>query len=489
MITFEIHNAYTKLVAPEKVIQAIRKWCSLEYEFYGMDWSTRPPRQRKQKGYVTYFTKDNKFPTGWAGQFHNILVKKLNKEVTVKDLRRKPLSQPNPLPINPDFELRNYQQEAFQLASKRKRGILYHATGSGKTPLAGYMLAKWGYNSLYVVPDRTLLNQTIEDFHNAVGIPKEYIGKIGDKVFDPKQITVSTIQSLWSKIKKDDPEFKQYLDSIEVLFFDEAHHIKMDNKGHPKNTYFYVSMYIDAYYRFGLTGTPGGKGSLDYKTLQGATGRVLHHVSSSKLINEGYLTKPFIWMIDCPADRIRDWKTTYDHNIINNEFRNEVIYRLAHYFAQKGLSVLISVNLVDKHAVPLHTMIEGSEILTGKTENRSEILKRFSEKDFQVLVTTLVKEGVNIPSIDVIIYAAGGKSDKKTVQQTGRALRKSEGKNAAILIDFFDNDEKGILIKHSRKRKREYSSEPEFEFMGIIDVNKYGFDFLNEVMEKVENGK
>lgn len=489
MITFEIHNAYTKIKGPEKYLNTIRQWCTLEYEYYGMDWSSRPPRRKKQIGYVSYYTKADEFPSGWVGSFYRILTKKLNIKIEIKDLRRKPSANPNPLPVKEDFSLRDYQEEAFEITSRVKRGILHHATGSGKTPLAGYMLAKWGLNSIYIVPDRTLLKQAIKDFTVDVGIPEEYIGQIGDKVYDPRQITVSTIQSIWSKIKRGDPEFKRYLETIDVLFFDEAHHIKMDSSGHPKNTYFYISMFIDAHYRIGLTATPGDQGSLDYRTLQGATGKVLHRVSSSQLINEKYLTRPFIWMIKNPADRISDWKATYDHNIINNDYRNEIIARLAYFFEDKGLSVLISVNLVEKHAIPLHTMIQGSQILTGKTEGREEILQGFQNKDFHVLVTTLVKEGVNIPSIDVIIYAAGGKSDKKTVQQTGRVLRTSEGKNAAILIDFFDDDEKGMLIKHSRKRKKTYSTEKEFEFMGVIDLDKYGFDFLKEVMEKVKNGK
>ncbi len=488
MITFEIHNAYTKIKGPDKMIKAVRKWCTLEYEFYGMDWSTRPPRRRKQKGYISYFTKANEFPSGWTGKFYRMLTKTLNLEVEIIDARRKPHLSPNPLPIKEGFSLRDYQQEAFEKTSKVKRGILHHATGSGKTPLAGYMLAKWGFKSIYVVPDRTLLKQAIKDFTEDVGIPEEYIGQIGDNVYDPRQITVATVQSLWSKIKKGDPEFKEYAKEIDVLFFDEAHHIKMDSKGYPKNTYFYISMFIDAHYRIGLTATPGDKDSLDHKTLQGATGKVIHRVSSSFLINKGHLTKPYIWMVRCPADRISDWRATYERNIIENEYRNEIITRLAYFFADKGLSTLISVNLVEKHALPLHLSIQGSQVLTGKTEGRQDILRSFQNKEFHVLVTTLVKEGVNLPAIDVIIYAAGGKSDKKTIQQTGRALRTSESKNAAILIDFFDDDETGMLIKHSRKRKKEYSTEKEFEFMGIIDLDKHGFDFLNEVMEKV-NGK
>jgi len=487
MITFEIHNAYTEVKASEEILDMIREWCVLEYEFYGMDWSTRPPRRKIQKGYVTYFTQDNKFPSGWTGKFYHIISNSLGIEVNIKDKRNSPkTSEANILSIKDDFELRGYQKEAFEKAVKKKRGILNHATGSGKTPLAGYILAKLGYNSLYIVPDITLLNQAIGDFINDVGIDPQYIGKIGDKVYDPKQITVCTVQSAWSLIKQNNLIFKEFLDSIDVLFFDEAHHIKMDNKGRPKNSYFFISMAVDAFYRFGLTATPGSKDSLDRNTLEGATGRVIDIVSSSFLIKNGYLTKPYIWMVRSPAKKISDWKTTYDHNIIENNYRNEVISRLSMYLASKGLSVLVSINLVKKHGVPLNDMTEGSKLLTGETPNRVEILDQFKNKEFNILFTTLVKEGVNIPTMDVLIYGAGGKSDKKSIQQTGRVLRVSDGKKVAIMIDFFDDDERGMLIKHSRKRKKVYESEEEFEFMGIVNIEEQGFDFLREIIKKIE---
>jgi superfamily II DNA or RNA helicase len=72
--------------------------------------------------------------------------------------------------------------------------------------------------------------------------------------------------------------------------------------------------------------------------------------------------------------------------------------------------------------------------------------------------------------MDVIIMAGGGKSNKQTVQRVGRALRKSEGKSKAMIIDFYDADN-GMLERHSKARLKTYKKESEFEINPIIEVD------------------
>ena len=101
---------------------------------------------------------------------------------------------------------------------------------------------------------------------------------------------------------------------------------------------------------------------------------------------------------------------------------------------------------------------------------RKQILEDFGNKKIKILISTVVNEGVNIPSMDVIIMAGGGKSNKQTVQRVGRALRKAEGKSEAVIIDFMDADG-GMLQRHSKARLKTYRKESEFEIKEIIDVN------------------
>ena len=230
---------------------------------------------------------------------------------------------------------------------------------------------------------------------------------------------------------------------------------------------------LDCYYKFGLTATPGDPNSLERELLEGATGRVIDHVSSSELIKRGLLTKPVIQMYKItPPQRFSDWQAAYKQNILKNGRRNAQIVRLAERYADEGKSVLITVTRVAEHGGLLNDMIEDAVFMSGQTpaDERKQILEDFGNKKIKILISTVVNEGVNIPSMDVIIMAGGGKSNKQTVQRVGRALRKSEGKNKAMIIDFYDAD-RGMLERHSKARLKTYKKESEFEIKDHIDVN------------------
>ena len=104
---------------------------------------------------------------------------------------------------------------------------------------------------------------------------------------------------------------------------------------------------------------------------------------------------------------------------------------------------------------------------TDKSDIRLDVLQRFREGELKILLSTLIKEGVDLPEMDAIILANAGKGGvggRKTVQTIGRCLRLTEKKNTAIIIDFFDDDG-GVLAKHSEERMKVYKSEPEFEIV------------------------
>jgi len=69
--------------------------------------------------------------------------------------------------------------------------------------------------------------------------------------------------------------------------------------------------------------------------------------------------------------------------------------------------------------------------------------------------------------LDVVINAAGG-SD--TIQLIGRALRVSEGKNTAIVVDFIDNQHQQ-LYRQSMARMKKCQKVKEFN-VEIIGDNK-----------------
>ena len=473
---FNLGNSYTLVTNATPEQEALlHQWCNKEYEYYGLDFSQKPPRRMKMVSKLPYF-KYNKFPSGWTGKF----LQRLRKDpahcndITFKDVRTKAKNGAFLVGMTGKLNvpmLRDYQERALKQSLKSSRGIIHHATGAGKTVVTAALLSEIGLPSLVIVPTLNLLLQTAEDLKGFLG--EEHVGEIGEGVFNPKLFTVATVQSLWSKIKRNDEELSKLFKTIDVLCIDEAHHINVAGKNKIQNTYFQIAMMTDCFYKFGLTATPGDPESLERELLEGATGRVIDHVSSSELIKRGLLTRPEIQMYKItPPQRYSDWQAAYKQNILRNARRNAQIVRLAKQYSAEDKSVLITVTRVDEHGGLLTDMIEDAVFMSGKTpaDERKQILKDFGNKKIKILISTVVNEGVNIPSMDVIIMAGGGKSNKQTVQRVGRALRKSEGKSKAMIIDFMDADG-GMLQRHSKARLKTYKKESEFDIKPIIEIN------------------
>jgi superfamily II DNA or RNA helicase len=75
------------------------------------------------------------------------------------------------------------------------------------------------------------------------------------------------------------------------------------------------------------------------------------------------------------------------------------------------------------------------------------------------IASPIFDEGIDVPRVDTVILACGGKSYVKLLQRIGRGMRKKDdGKNELIIIDFIDDTNK-YLLKHSDRRIKTYVSE------------------------------
>ena len=456
---YNINNIYTEAIGTEEELQALKDKFTFQYPYWQRTKGNKPQLKFRMLCYCKY----NKFPTGWISRV-------LTKNDTYEDNRvaseHKQYLTPNIYDLRPE-----YQIPAIEVAKKAGRGIIHHCTGSGKTVIMAHLIQEFPYKTLILVPSLNLLNQNYNEMSNFFG--EDYVGKIGEGSWNPSIITISTVQTLWSHMKKESPELKEFFKEVNMLLIEEAHHINTGSYT-LQNSYFKICMHLNAYYRFGLTATPGDLNSIERDLLEGVTGKVLHEVKSSELIKWGYLTQPKIKMIDCFMNPINDWKLAYERNILENKDRNQKIVRAAQHYEKEGKSVLITVTRVKKHGRVLLEALPSARFMSGATSSteREKILKDFKDKKFHILISTVVNEGVNIPAMDVIILAGGGRSDKMTIQRVGRVLRKSDGKDEAVIIDFFDKD-RSILQKHSQSRLRLYKKEEQYE----IELNS---EVLNE---------
>ena len=90
-------------------------------------------------------------------------------------------------------------------------------------------------------------------------------------------------------------------------------------------------------------------------------------------------------------------------------------------------------------------------------KKRAEAIEGFKNGTIKCLIaTSLADEGADLPRTNVLILVSGGRSEAKTIQRTGRALRVFPGKSHATVYDFNDNFHP-LAAKHSLRRREIYT--------------------------------
>jgi len=216
--------------------------------------------------------------------------------------------------------IRDYQLDAVRAIKKKGGGIVVAATGGGKTFIMACAIAAIKRKTIVIVPNLSLLGQTYDFFVSVFG--KHLCGKIGGGEFSIGQlVTVSTLQSLWSFIKKGDIEF---IKSIGCLFVDEVHHSAIAASGKKGNTFYQTVLKFDCRYKFGFTATPGKDDDPNRRLLEASVGDIIYDIPASDLVDKGWLAVPDIRMpefehIDC----YDDWPDAKKNGLTYNKSRNQ----------------------------------------------------------------------------------------------------------------------------------------------------------------------
>jgi superfamily II DNA or RNA helicase len=357
--------------------------------------------------------------------------------------------------IENSIHLRDYQIDGYNafFEGKNPQGSKFRmiesiSTGGGKTVLAAKAIAVINLPTLFFVHTKDLLIQTKRVLIDLFG--EEYVGSAGggedtyknDKG-EYKQIIVAMIQAFYYHGKKAGydikPQYKEILVRSKLMIADECHHSSSDS-------WFWIAQECEAPYRLGLSATPWRNDGKDL-LLQAATGPVGHKVSSRDLVDMGFLSRPNIKMYNIQTKldpRFEDttWHNVYKAGIVFNPHRNAVIAAAAVQNMINNRSVLIIINM-KIHGILLWNIInqmiaqkkeEGVAVDSSccamfmnsgfDIESRRTCLNLFRTGQLRCIIgTSIYDEGIDLPSVNTVIMAAGGKSDTKVIQRLGRSLR------------------------------------------------------------------
>ena len=334
------------------------------------------------------------------------------------------------------FKLRKYQEDLIKQARVELRNhksiLIQGSTGMGKTVLSSSMLkslADQNKRGLFICHRRELIKQTSDSF-NEFNIDHSVIAT-SYKLDLKTHIQICSVLSLANKI--------DLIEKPDFIIWDEAHHTA-------SATWSEIFNYFPDALHIGLTATPQ---RLDGKGLGKFFEKMIQAPPMRELINQGYLSDFDIYAPSQPdLEGIKSKNGDYALEELDKVVNKPTITGCAieHYKkicnGKKAIvfctSISHSLNVMQKFN---DEGIKAAHI-DGQMTNkqRDELIDDFKSGDLKVLSNVdIVAEGFDLPAIEVAILLRPTQSLTLYLQQVGRALRKYEGKNKAIILDHTGN--------------------------------------------------
>jgi superfamily II DNA or RNA helicase len=357
--------------------------------------------------------------------------------------------------------LRDYQVEAINNFLENPQSLQQIATGAGKTITTATLshIAEPYGRSLVIVPNKSLVEQTEEDYINCgldVGV------YFGDRKQLGKTHTICTWQSLniLDKKHKDGSavlSLAEFLEGVSTIIVDEVHQAKAEVL---KN--LLTRNLRNAPIRWGLTGTVP-KEKFEYESIHASLGPVIGNITAKELQDKGVLSQchvNVVQLIDTVAHSGYQEELKY---LVTNQARIEYIGKLLTNIKQSGNTLIlvdrISAGELLAELIPDSTFVSGSV----KVKDRKETYDTIKEGTNEVIIATygVAAVGLNIPRIFNLVLIEPGKSFVRVIQSIGRGVRKAKDKDFVQIWDLTSTCK--FAKRHLTQRKKFYK-EAEYPF-------------------------
>jgi superfamily II DNA or RNA helicase len=349
------------------------------------------------------------------------------------------------------------------------RGIFDAAPNAGKTVMVLGLYANLEAPLMLFLTRRfELFAQTVEFFEQYLGngnvgvicsaTPKHKDSRWKKPSYTVKAITIAMTPTLSRKthlinVVKD-------LGKFNVLVVDECHYATAKNEKS-------LIMKIDAGMRLFVSGTPFAKTGDKVKKLQliGMAGNVLGKISNAELIGSGVSRKVDVHVhlnhVQTSAP-ILSYKDEFKAVVQTSVIRCGVIYdeivsaptkQYLIVFGEIAHGKFIYDYLMSKLDYNIPTVFTH-----GTDKDRFSKVEMFLASQVNVLIVNdIIREGINMPNLDVLVNGFGEMSDIAIKQWVGRGLRTGSFNSTLKVIDFYDIGK--YVKKHSEKRIEIYKTE------------------------------
>lgn len=364
--------------------------------------------------------------------------------------------------VGEDWYVREYQQDLLLKLDHSityygksyyfPRGIIDAATNAGKNSImAGIVRNVNQPKALMLIHSREIFKQAYKFFSQIF-----HTGVINDQEYTIGMFTIAMSKSLLVRASKNN-SVKADLNKFNILFCDEAHNAGGDD-------YSRVLEQINAGMRVFVSGSALDGGLINNMTIVGLSGPTLGRITNKELFDLGVSIPPKVHiMLNKPRVNYANYDGEAFYNICRSKERVECIIEFLKTRRDKITLVAFDIQEHGKfmyEALRAAPELQGLVIdwAHGKHKDRSDKIARFKRGEINILIgSTIMQEGLNLPKMNVLVYAIGGKAKIPVKQFVGRVVRQDGVSEYVEVLDFYDVGD--WIEDHSKKRIRTYKQE------------------------------
>lgn len=368
-----------------------------------------------------------------------------------------------------DYQLKpNKMQIAFvksvmEMREKQiDRALLLSSTGTGKSLASAFMLREMkAKKALFIVHREQIAKQTLKSFKRVFGTSKTYGLLSGNSREFGAEFLFATMQMM----SKDEILSYYTPEEFDVIILDECHHVGAES-------YQKIMRYFKPKFWLGMTASPDTN---QYDIYSIFNHHIAYEIRLQQALEEDLLC-PFHYFgitdLEINGEVFDDNAGVKNFSNLISDARVDYVIEKANYYGFSGDRVkgLIFCSRKDEAKELSKKFNERglrTEVLTGEDnqERRENVIARLTddeEIDNQldyIFTVDIFNEGVDIPEINQVIMLRPTQSPVVFVQQLGRGLRKCEGKEYVVVLDFIGNYMNNFMIPIALSGDKSYNKD------------------------------
>lgn len=346
--------------------------------------------------------------------------------------------------------------------------------GTGKTYASAFAMRELGFKRvLFLVHRGQLARQTKKPYEKvfAKSVSMGLVGA-GYHEYDADYV-FATVQTL----NRDEHLLQFDKDAFDCIVLDEAHHVTAD-------TYQKIMKHFSPKLWLGMTATPD-------KRDDNVAGRNVYELFNYQIAYEIRLQQAMEENLLCPfhyfgitdLSIVGDDKDNRDFSMLTSDERVKHIIQQANYYGYsgekvKGLIFCSSIKETQELSYKFNNIVNpdtGEYFRTialngdANEQERQDAFERLAMNESEANVhkqpldyifsVEILNEGVDIVEVNQVIMLRPAQSPIVFIQQLGRGLRKADGKEYVVILDFIGNYNNNFMIPIALSGDRTYNKD------------------------------